>query len=51
LASTFQFQADEVGSSLFQSSQKPSICLNRGMLGEATIVSPLTLFQLQAPRL
>jgi hypothetical protein len=51
LASAFQFHADEFGSSLFQSCQKPSTCLNRGMLGEATMRSEPTAFQLEAPRL
>lgn len=51
LASADQFHAEEAGSSLFQSCQKPSICLNAGMLGETAIDWPPTLFQLHAPRL
>jgi hypothetical protein len=51
LASAFQFHADEAGSALRQSCQKPSICLNRGMFGEAAIRSPATSLKLLAPRL
>ena len=51
LASAVHFHAEDVGSSLFQSCQKPSICLKAGMLGDFTIVSPPTLLELHAPRL
>jgi hypothetical protein len=41
----------EAGSVLRQSCQKVSICLKRGMFGDATMRSPSTAFQLHAPRL
>lgn len=51
LASTFQFQLDEAGSALLQSVQKPSTWRDNIILGETTMLSPLTLFLLEAPAL
>ncbi|CCF40001.1 hypothetical protein CH063_10682 [Colletotrichum higginsianum] len=49
--STSHRHEDEAGSALAQSTQWPSICRDSIILGETTMRSPLTAFQLQAPAL
>src|SRR5437763_16012999 len=51
LAAANQFQLDELGSLLDQSSQYPSICRVGEMFGETTMLWPLMLFDVQAPAL